>query len=75
MTSCENAVAVNELLQETDTATCVETLDDFFECWLTHGRNDTTSVEQRTDRYYSYKFLRKLLTLLEAPTNSPKGGE
>lgn len=54
--------AVNTLLDETDLDVYIETLEDFFECWITHERNDCTNTQLRTERYYAYKNLREFLT-------------
>lgn len=61
MNGCDNAKAVQELLIEEDASALIETLDDFFECWVTHERNDCTSAQERGIRFYGYQNLRKML--------------
>lgn len=61
MSNTHNNEAVKALLSETDKEVCIETLDDMFECWLTHERNDCTNTNLRAERYYAYKGLREML--------------
>lgn len=67
----ETYEAVNRLLVETDPNVCINTLDEFFECWLTHERTDSESASERADRFQAYKSLRKMLEDIDS-TNAKK---
>lgn len=57
----KKAKALNELLVSDDPAHFRETLDVFFECWITNERTDSEDSVIRADRYYAYKNLRDFL--------------
>ncbi|WP_340112632.1 hypothetical protein [Maribellus mangrovi] len=61
MTRAEINKALDALLLETDGEVCIETLDEFFECWLTHERTDSDDFKMRAKRWQAYTSLRKLL--------------
>jgi hypothetical protein len=61
MNAHENAMAVKELLLETEPEVCVAHLDDMWESWLTNESNDYCTANVRADVLATYKSIRNLL--------------
>lgn len=57
--------AINELLREVDTNTCVKHLEEMWESWITNERNDFSEAEKRACLLSSYKNIRKLLQSID----------
>lgn len=54
--------ALDAFMLSTDSDVCITTLDEFFECWLTHERTDSDDYKQRAERLQAYKSIRDLLS-------------
>ncbi len=71
MSKNDLARAFNTLVTYNDIEVYVETLDDFFECWLTHERTDSDSSNERATRYYAYKNLKDFLIKSATSSQTP----
>jgi len=61
MSDPERCGAIRELLNNIDANECIDVLDEFFECWLSHEQTDGYGGADRLVRLSYYKHIRQFI--------------